>query len=1300
MKKQLLSLIILSLCANADNDKLINNDDKNFIIEEKEDKLNELSLFLGEKEIQKKMNPSYPSLNSYSRISDIDVDNYKRVSLMDVVLETVSTSDLLKASREKVIQNEIKLKDAIAGYYPTLNFEYEIGKTRATNTADDRTNAFRYYDDRNYKFVLNQNLYAGGATTNDVENLKKKLDLAKNQYYLVLSEEVTKAIKAYFDVVFSYKTVLTSDSNMKKLNKILDIVSIKYENGAASIGDLTAIKANVSNAKTQQIKVKSKFIESLRYYEYIVGEVYLETLPYEKNFNINVTTFDLLYERALKRNKELRNYYNSIEAEKFNLKSKESNFLPKVDLEFSVDNVMDQDGSETREEAVNGLVKLSYNLYNGGRDKNKVLNSYSSIRELNFKLDEEKRKLKWNVSKLFTAINSTNESLKSNISEVIALRKMVEAYWEEFKLGDQDLQVLLQGQKSLNSAEVELISYEKNNITDFFTLLKYTGDILAFFDIDPEHPRFIDFSKSGYTQDVYIDDKFLDEKEKIERQEELEEQEKIKETLISKALKDENIIRFMSKFLSANNEYYTIDIGLFDNILKANNFIKINDFDKEAFSYDVVDDLNINTKVTFGIYKNEEEALKQLEKMKNKDLGKELSLKKIGDVKKLYNDYLKGLEVKIKPVPPEIKIVEKTNTIEKIKQIKKEDKLVLNKEFETKFLNANPEFYTINITSFNEMKELEDILIEKINLYDNSFAYTYVDSKKLFRWVYGIYENYDEAQLAINDLGDIKNNFYPVIQKISKEQALYNANIDLNTEVKEKEPEYEYIKVSSNTVYKDPVSLKNVDISNDKNLKGLVDSLFSKVSNLFTSKEKEEKNTEKEIEKLTLEEETKNLIPQLAKQPEIEIVPEVEIETKNLSSIETLTEIEEIKEEANLFTTVSNFFANSNTQNNEVIEDTVKKESEEIIEVPTLIEEPKIEVAALVETNTNELLEVEKKEEVVEDKIQETVENKVEEVKEEANLFTTVSNFFANSNTKIEETTLSEENTENDEVIEIPTLIQVPKVEHVPLQEAQNNIDNEILNTKKTKAFISENKDLYTINIITFSDTKDDVINSFLNQYDLKYNIKVFTFNSQLTKTKNKNIVYGLYETKEEAEKNLKKINPLLLKDFNCSVEKIGIKSLQVIDDKIIENKIEENIEDSKNKDELKKINQSKEYLEFIAIDKYNDQDFKFEFLNSPKEYYSILLASVNNETELKYFLNIYDLKEDIFVVRLLNNKNKIKIMYKIFENEAEANNILLELPEDILKINLARTEKIYRKQDAYKENYTYFDLAQSNEIK
>ena len=826
--------------------------------------------------------------------------------------------------------------------------------------------------------------------------------------------------------------------------------------------------------------MKSKFIESLRYYEYIVGEVYLETLPYEKNFNINVSTFDLLYERALKRNKELVNYYESIEAEKYNLKSKESNFLPKVDLEFSVDNVMEQEDVESREKDVNGFVKLSYNLYNGGRDKNKVLSSYSSIRELNFKLDEEKRKLKWNVSKLFTAINSTNESLKSNISEVISLRKMVEAYWEEFKLGDQDLQVLLQGQKQLNSAELTLISFEKNNITDFFTLLRYTGDLLAFFDIDPEHPKFIDFSKSGYTQDIYIDDKFLDEKEKIERKEELKAQEKIKEALISKALQDENIIKFLSKFLSSNDEYFTIEVGLFDNSLKANYFIKSNNFDKEAFSYDVVDDLDINSKITYGIYESKESAQKQLERLKEKGLGKELSIKKVKEVKRLYNDYLKGLKVKIKPVPPEIKIVEKINTIEKIKQVKKEDKLNLNKEFEAKFLSADSNYYTINITSFNNVKELEDILIERIDLYDNSFAYNYLDSKKSVRWVYGIYKTYAEAEQGIISLGDITKEYYPVIQKISKEQANYNSNIDLNIEKEKEKPEYEYINVSSKTVYKDPVSLKDVDVSKDKDLKGLVESLFSKVGNLFNSEEKEEvKNIPKE-------------------------------------------DLKEIKKE------------------------TVK-------EIPKKVEEAVIKPIPVSEVKTEKLLLID----------------------------------------------------------ELPKKV-------IP-EKTDNKAVTEYFNLLEGKDFIQEKKDLSSIDIVKF-----------------KKELKV------------KKI--------EETKKTIENKNPI-----------------EIL---------------------------SPKHSEFLRIDKYNNQDFKFEFLNSPRDNYSLLLATVNNEAELKYFLSIYDLKENIFVVRLLDDKKRIKVMYGIFENKENADEVLNELPENILEINRARSEKVYRKQDAYNEYYQEFDLAEDIKAK
>ena len=263
MRKKLIFWIFLSVILSAEEEKI--------------------SVYLDEKPSVNKELTVTAFQNNYDKLSKTDMLKYKKVSLMDVVLETVSNSDLLKAAREQVIQSEIKLKDAIAGYYPTLNFESENGRTQASNINENKF--YRYYSDRNYKFILNQNLYSGGDTTNTIKSIEKKLDLEKTRYQIVLQEEITKAIKAYFDVVFSYRTVLASENNMKNLNKILEIVQVKYDNGAASIGDITAIKANVSNSQTQLTKVRSNFTSAIRYYEYIVGENYIETLPYEKNFN-------------------------------------------------------------------------------------------------------------------------------------------------------------------------------------------------------------------------------------------------------------------------------------------------------------------------------------------------------------------------------------------------------------------------------------------------------------------------------------------------------------------------------------------------------------------------------------------------------------------------------------------------------------------------------------------------------------------------------------------------------------------------------------------------------------------------------------------------------------------------------------------------------------------------------------------------------------------------------------------------------------------------------------------------------
>ena len=469
---------------------------------------------------------------------------------------------------------------------------------------------------------------------------------------------------------------------------------------------------------------------------------------------------------------------------------------------------MDKEDYKEREQEFNALFRLTFNLYNGGKDENKILSAFSAIRELNFKLDEEKKKLKWNISKLFTSIQSTNESLTSNISEVISLRKMVDAYWEEFNLGQQDLQSLLQGHKQLNSAEIELIKYENSNITDFFTLLGYTGDLLAFFDMDPEHPKFIDFTKSNYTQDVYIDDKFLTEKEKLEREEQRKKEEELRNSFANKAIQDENINDFTKRFLITNDNFYTIEIGTFNNQKDAIDFIKNKELDKNSFSYDSIENSKVSSKIAHGVFENIEMAKVEINKLSKDNSQKTLIIKKVKDIKKSYNDYIIGL--KVQTPAPEIKVVEKINTIEKIKQEKRIEEFQFNETIKNTFINSNPEAYTINITSFNNKKELEKILTENPSLYENSFSYNYSNGTNLIRWNYGIYNTYEEAQKAIEELNKIGAPYYPVIQKVSKEQELYNLNIIQNTNEPKKEPEFEYINETSKIEYKEPIQKETV----------------------------------------------------------------------------------------------------------------------------------------------------------------------------------------------------------------------------------------------------------------------------------------------------------------------------------------------------------------------------------------------------------------------------------------------------------------------------------------------------------
>ncbi len=297
-------------------------------------------------------------------------------------------------------------------------------------------------------------------------------------------------------------------------------------------------------------------------------------------------------------------------------------------------------------------------------------------------------------------------------------------------------------------------------------------------------------------------------------------------------------------------------MGTFSNQKEATNFIKNKNLDKNSFAYDVIENSIVNSKIAHGIFSNIEVAEIEKNKLLKDNAKSSIVIKKVKDVKLYYNEYIAGL--KVKTPEPEIKIIEKINTIEKIKQEKKEAEFQFNEFIKNSFLNANPESYTINITSFNDKKELEDILVKNPNLYENSFMYNYSNGTPLVRWNYGVYSTYEEALKAMESLGEIGDEYYPVIQKILKELELYNSYSIPKVKEEPKELEFEYVNISSKIEYKEAVPLNKNALKDNKKLE--------KEINIINRKPDPKPVKEKD------EEEVKIVAPQ----PEIKLIKQKE----------------------------------------------------------------------------------------------------------------------------------------------------------------------------------------------------------------------------------------------------------------------------------------------------------------------------------------------------------------------------------------------------------------------------------------
>lgn len=408
------------------------------------------------------------------------------LSVHDAINRAIQLSPKINASYESVVQSNQKVKEAEAGHLPVVSISGDTGfearqfalDENAPSVNTDITTSSNYTKVDLY-LTITENIWSGGSVQNAIDEKDALLNAALYSYRDKLETLVVDTTTTYFDVVYSEIALKISLKNMKHYEKILNIVSIKEKNGAATKGDVNFIKANVDNAKTELVQRQKALSDAVAQYMYLLQTQDQSELPYEISIDLYNEDLNASLEHADELNAKVLRQKSNITATKFGFLATKGSFHPKIDLLINGETRNEYDIGLGKREKAAALITFNYNLYNGNKDEATAVRLLSKMREQKYLYQDLKRLLTFEIKVLHRSVSSLSDSLKLTQSEVLAARKVVSSYWIAFQHGTQDLQTLQLAQRNLNRAEQDYARYKKDLIINNFELMRKTGTLLS-----------------------------------------------------------------------------------------------------------------------------------------------------------------------------------------------------------------------------------------------------------------------------------------------------------------------------------------------------------------------------------------------------------------------------------------------------------------------------------------------------------------------------------------------------------------------------------------------------------------------------------------------------------------------------------------------------------------------------------------------------------------------------------------------------------------------------------------------------
>lgn len=405
--------------------------------------------------------------------------------LRQSIADTIADNPVVKRAMKSYQAVTEEVRAAEGGYYPTvdatLGYGYEWTKT--SNTNDIELNR------REVRLNVNQMLFDGFATSSEVERQEARMRSAMANLRDVSEDYVLEAGRAYLELLRREQLLNSANETLLNHVRIYEQIKRRSESGMGSLSSIQQAEGRLALAEVNALAAENNMRDAKANFERIFGVAPEENLePVDEMVAPLPENLEAAQLQTTENHPVMAVAQADIEAAIAQREAAESRMYPRLDLEIERRWDDNLDGQPGPNEDLTAMLRLRYNLYNGGEDSARIRRSEHQLGEAQAIQRDALRQARQSLELSWNAYEILGRQMVFLRDHLNASEKTRDAYQKQFDIGQRTLLDLLDTENEVFSARNQLVEAQIDHQIAQMRVLNSTGALLSSLDIPLPQP--------------------------------------------------------------------------------------------------------------------------------------------------------------------------------------------------------------------------------------------------------------------------------------------------------------------------------------------------------------------------------------------------------------------------------------------------------------------------------------------------------------------------------------------------------------------------------------------------------------------------------------------------------------------------------------------------------------------------------------------------------------------------------------------------------------------------------------------